>query len=335
MENFSKIVSIKQKFQLFFIMFVAILLLTRVYIFQDTSDDILYKPEEEILPSEKHNMSSTVEFPPDAYYMEPCRHPGVSNFTKNRYDIIVVTGASNNHFCPMKSLVYRLKTQGFNVGIIAYDLGLEKKNRKEFYHLARLGYVTEFRIFNFSAYPSFWDLKKNRGEYAWKVGMVAEVARDYPGKILVWMDAGTMGNEKYFTHLKDWMPRYRGFISPTSGGPVSKWIHRGVFEYFHDDHTSYDDIQTNCNAASIAFDTKISQSIIDDWYKCALNKDCIAPPGSSRRNHRQDQAIITYLVAKRGILCRTGRNVFGISTHLDHKCKAYNKNYERKNWKNL
>ena len=29
-------------------------------------------------------------------------------------------------------------------------------------------------------------------------------------------------------------------------------------------------------------------------------KDCIAPPGSSRKNHRQDQAVLSYLVHKAG-----------------------------------
>ncbi|CAG8586059.1 7623_t:CDS:1 [Dentiscutata erythropus] len=240
----------------------------------------------------------------------------------------------------MKSLIYRLKALGLkNVGIVAYDLGFEKKNRKNFIHLAKLGYVTEFRVFNFSAYPSFWDLtlrknKKNKGEYAWKVGMIAEVARDYPGKILVWMDAGNVGSEKYFTHLKDWMPEFHGFISPNSPGQAKEWIHPGVYDYFNDNHTLYDELN-NCNAASLAFDTKISQIIIDDWYKCALNKECIAPPGSSRKNHRQDQALITYLVARRGISCRTNRSSLGVTTHRDHLCKEYNEKYEEKNRKSL
>ncbi|RHZ83713.1 hypothetical protein Glove_88g33 [Diversispora epigaea] len=320
--------------QIFFIMFTLISILVLVYVFQNISDDIIYSTKEFSLPSETHNMNSIVEFPPDAYYMEPCRHPKVSNAIKNKYDIIVVTGASSNHFCPLKSLLYRLKEQGTEVGIIVYDFGLKKPSRKEILRLKKLGYVTEFRALNFSAYPSFWSLKTNkanRGEYGWKIGAIAEVARDYHGKIVVWMDSGTMGSEKYFANLKEWLPHFHGFISPASVGPVSRWTHPGVYEYFHDNHTLYDDIPKNCAGGSIAFDTNISQYLINDWYKCALNKDCIAPPGSSRKNHRQDQALLTYLVQRRGILCRTGRDELGVATHLDGLCKEYNRDYEEKN----
>jgi hypothetical protein len=57
------------------------------------------------------------------------------------------------------------------------------------------------------------------------------------------------------------------------------------------------------NGAVVAFDTKKTQHIIDEWYSCALNKDCIAPVGSNRSNHRQDQAILTYLTAREGRYC--------------------------------
>ena len=37
------------------------------------------------------------------------------------------------------------------------------------------------------------------------------------------------------------------------------------------------------------------RNLVKDWHDLALTPMCICPPGSSRRNHRQDQAILTIL----------------------------------------
>jgi len=38
------------------------------------------------------------------------------------------------------------------------------------------------------------------------------------------------------------------------------------------------------------------KTILDDWYKYSLDKNCIIPEGSSRNNHRQDQTILSALI---------------------------------------
>jgi hypothetical protein len=38
------------------------------------------------------------------------------------------------------------------------------------------------------------------------------------------------------------------------------------------------------------------KTILDEWYKCSLNKDIIMPEGSSRNNHRQDQTVLSVLM---------------------------------------
>jgi hypothetical protein len=44
----------------------------------------------------------------------------------------------------------------------------------------------------------------------------------------------------------------------------------------------------------------VYREIVLPWRACAMNKNCIAPPGSSRRNHRQDQAVLSFLVHRTG-----------------------------------
>ncbi|CAG8629188.1 11637_t:CDS:1, partial [Diversispora eburnea] len=160
-------------------------------------------------------------------------------------------------------------------------------------------------------------------------GAIAEVAQEFSGKLLAWMDTGDGLSENFFAGLRNWLNKSGGFISVKSSGTMSDWTHKGVFEYFKDDHRLYDDLP-NCSSGVVVFDMDVNRRVIDEWYRCALNKECIAPSGSSLRNHRQDQAIITYLLAKRGIYCNVTKEELGVEVHLDRTCKEYNKKYERK-----
>jgi len=235
-----------------------------------------------------------------------------------KYDFTIVTGASHNHFCPVKGFLYHLRgsVKGLNSRLVVYDLGVFKHQQRELLRLMNRGYLDELRVFNYSTYPTFWNISEARGEYAWKPGIVAEVSKDYPG-VLVWFDSGTLPERDYFENLTHLLNKYDGFLSPQSSGVMSTWVHPGVYDYYKDDASKYDKI-ANCNAATVAFDTKKVQRIIDEWYSCALDKDCIAPPGSNRTNHRQDQAILTYLVVRDGYRCLP--ITLSVHTHQDREC---------------
>ena len=73
----------------------------------------------------------------------------------------------------------------------------------------------------------------------------------------------------------------------------------------------------NLNGACVAFDTRNQEvmAVISEWGRCALIKDCIAPPGSSRANHRQDQALLTVLAYRSGLITTTTKNRFGFRIH--------------------
>ncbi|CAI2172866.1 782_t:CDS:2 [Funneliformis geosporum] len=213
--------------------------------------------------------------------------------------------------------------------IFVYDLGLTKKQRDEIKILMKLGYFDELRVFNFSEYPSFWNITIARGEYAWKPGIVAEVAKEYPG-IITWLDSGTLPEKAFFENMSSLLEEYDGLLSPNSPGLMRTWTHPGVYDYYGDDETKYYDFPS-CNAASIVFDTKKVQHIIDDWYSCALVKDCIAPVGSSRTNHRQDQAILTYLAAREGRYCFLELEELWLHTHEDRNCSRIINFHEKSN----
>ena len=82
---------------------------------------------------------------------------------------------------------------------------------------------------------------------------------------------------------------------------------------------------------------KYGKDFLEEWAQLSLNQDIIAPKNSSRKNHRQDQSILTMLIYKNGLhnfITKTYK-IFGITIHNDPK-KIYfwpiNKNLEVEKW---
>jgi hypothetical protein len=142
---------------------------------------------------------------------------------------------------------------------------------------------------------------------------------------VIWIDAGTeLGRRLSILLLGLNSFQEDGFISSTTTGSMQQWTHEGMLNWFEANellilsetsHQSADisDIlnrtskvrtmferekkSSNCNGAFVGFkyDSDARRDIVPTWNKCAHDISCIAPPGSSRRNHRQDQSALTLL----------------------------------------
>ncbi|KAF9149044.1 hypothetical protein BG015_009182, partial [Linnemannia schmuckeri] len=143
--------------------------------------------------------------------------------------------------------------------------------------------------------------------------------------IVLWLDSG----DRVSTPFLRWLPSFllqNGMWSPQSQDDMQTWTHPGLLEYFHDSIDNYAPGESNCNGAAMAFDVRnhtIRGGIMREWVECARIKDCIAPEGSSRANHRQDQAALTYLVKRMGYgqeLCHGMPAVYGIQVNQDRYC---------------
>ncbi|KAK9762985.1 hypothetical protein K7432_010741 [Basidiobolus ranarum] len=248
----------------------------------------------------------------------------------------IVTAASENHWCPLQGFLFSLKNTldflpaNLKPQIIVYDLGLNQGQRQELRNIRdNEGLLDQLVTFNYSMYPSFWNLKENRGEYAWKAGIISEVSKSNPG-IVLWMDSGNRVFPNFLVDIVDFIKKH-GFYSPTSSGNVRKWTHPGLFDFFQDDFESYAE-EVNCNGAFIGVDSnnpEVRDTLIEPFVECARNKECIAPEGSSRANHRQDQSVLTYLVLKSKFRCSAER-LTGLMIHQDSDCKSQIEGHLRK-----
>ena len=218
--------------------------------------------------------------------------------------MIVVTAASSNHAGPLRYMLASLRRLGARVE--CYDLGLTES---EVQALPRWdGFV--YHRFDYASYPPHMHVDVNAGEYAWKPVVVADLvertqASGDPQDVL-WTDAGS-----YFHTLE---PIARGIQESDglwvrrSSGTLGQWTHPGTLTALGAPADAYRD-RANADATLVGFATghrsaevreRVYRDIIVPWRACAMRKECIAPAGSSRRNHRQDQAVLSYLVHKAG-----------------------------------
>ncbi|KAF9958832.1 hypothetical protein BGZ72_010814 [Mortierella alpina] len=144
--------------------------------------------------------------------------------------------------------------------------------------------------------------------------------------IVLWLDSG----DRVSIGFLRWLPSFllhRGLWTPQSQDTMQTWTHPGLLQYYHDSFDRFAPDETNCNGAAIAFDVNnqtVREGLLKEWIQCAKTKDCIAPEGSNRDNHRQDQAALTYLVKTMGYgqdLCHGFPEDFGIQVNQDRFCK--------------
>jgi hypothetical protein len=211
-------------------------------------------------------------------------------------DFIIVTAADSSHHKSLKNLLSSIVLHEKHAKVIIFDLGLTKSELME---IKRKFKKMEIRKFNFSKYPSYLDIKVNAGEYAWKPVIISNILNEFKCSV-IWMDAGNIILSPLRTIKK--ILNFTGFYVPYSRLKISDTTHYKTLKFLK---VSKDILyKQNVCAACIAVNYKFNsiEKIISKWKKCALIKKCIAPKGSSRKNHRQDQAVLGVLAHQADII---------------------------------
>lgn len=210
-------------------------------------------------------------------------------------EFVFITGADSSHFKSVKQFVESFLKFEKNSKLIFYDLGLSMDQSVEFQ--ANFPDII-YEKFNYFKYPDFFDIKTNAGEYAWKPAIIQEILERYKCKV-VWMDAGNLIIEKLDT-LKKFIT-LKGYFWNYSPDNIEDWTHKKTLSYFNLAEKLYK--CRNLSAAALGFDYnfKKARELVHEWKECAVVKECIAPEGSNRKNHRQDQSVLTILAYKKGL----------------------------------
>ena len=223
----------------------------------------------------------------------------------------IVTGASQNFYRYLLQFLRSIPNGKIVSQCYIYDLGLAPESRKQI--------EDEFpeyilRTFDFSKYPEYFNININAGQYAWKPVIIREVAQEVHG-IVLWCDTRNFIHES-LSQLRE-IVMQQGIYSPTSMGNLQEWTHYRTQRYFGIQN-NFLFLAKQCRAGGlVAFniDSDPVRAVIDKWAECAQIEDCIAPLGSDRRNHRQDQSVLSILYYMFHKNAKTENRYLTISVH--------------------
>lgn len=228
------------------------------------------------------------------------------NTSSEKY--IFITGADSSHFKSAMNCIISIKNNSNAEQIIFWDLGCSSEEVKKIKALD----IT-YRVFPYQDYPEFYNIKVDAGKYAWKSSIIKKSINEF-NLPAIWFDAG---NILYSPHKIIKTLVINGFYSPYSKGRVKDWTYKTVINHFKNIHNIHK--KKNLNGACVCFNPSNipAMRLLNDWDAMSSNIDLIAPKGSSRLNHRQDQSLLTLLAYKHNLVKKIPHGYLGFSIHND------------------
>ena len=208
---------------------------------------------------------------------------------------VIVSGADASHYLSLVNFIRSVKAHEPQAELRIVDLGM---NAAQAATIRSMVYERNFKSFDYPKYPAWMNIKNAAGHYAWKPLIIWENigCSQIP---IIWMDAGTVLRKplrSFYAKTKT-----HGFFSITSSGDCAKWTHEKTLEFFRL-NLDWAKNKRNLTAGAVGFDP-IHQKAFElakEWARLAQVKQAIAPQGSSRLNHRQDQSLLSILAHLHG-----------------------------------
>ena len=212
---------------------------------------------------------------------------------------IFVTGASNNHFKTLVNCIdswLKFFSNTCNDNLVVFDYGLNEENVNFFKSKFENNNKIIFEKLDFSKYPDWMNIDNERGQYAFKALSLEIAVRKYNYvQFITWIDAGNIITNN-LNSIKNFIIQH-GSFSSTTNHTIEKWTHPGTIRYFKNLKYIFNLNETSLTGGYLAFNLHNlkGRQIFDDYIKFCKIKECIAPEGSSRENHRQDQSVYSIL----------------------------------------
>lgn len=231
-----------------------------------------------------------------------------------------VTASDISHAKSLYNLLSSITAATPDAEIIVFDLGMSHQDLlslKEAFPLVKL------ERFPYEEFPKYFDIRVDAGQYAWKAQCVERVATVSEGD-LFWIDAGCIvtGPLKRARRVLN----RRGIFANRAAGPSSRWTHPLTFAALNAGADGFKRDQLAATFVGFRVGMPKIDRLIADWANYSRDEMVIAPPGSSRANHRQDQSILSILIY--GLLAESTPKVLlnivgywttGVSEYLVHQ----------------
>ncbi len=218
--------------------------------------------------------------------------------------MLIVSGADRVYYRSLRQFLLSLERAGLSDQLVLYDLGMTAQQRRW------LSERYELRVFPFDRYPDH--VRLERGAYAWKPIIVADLVSHYQGPVL-WLDSATvvLGPLDRITREVERTGVYTPF---GGGGPIrvlpGPLTLTGV-------NPELARLRTRASGVC-AFDGRREwvRALTERWKQWALNGCIQNPPGARLAVHQFEQALLSLLLydaQERGLVTLT-RDALDISS---------------------
>lgn len=211
-------------------------------------------------------------------------------FEHETEEVVLVTAASHHFFEALQNLVGSVHFWEEDMRVVVYDLGLTPTERATVRSWARVG----LRTLDRSKYPAH--VFDEPYIYAWKLAVIADALERHT-KVL-YQDAGQELRQPLWS-VKELMETEGHFFASAAGVPATTLAHISTMKQL----IGARDLDSTAlmilgGSLGITQDSKAHHEVIHPALKCALDRACIAPEGSSVKNHCFDQTVLSLVVAR-------------------------------------
>ncbi|CAL1546253.1 unnamed protein product [Lymnaea stagnalis] len=211
---------------------------------------------------------------------------GIAGEVKGYYDIIILTGASSNHYNESQAMLMTVHERLFpilkNFTLIYFNLGLTADERRMVVKNCKCQVID----FPFRKFPDF--IQELRC-YSWKPVMIKSVLQRT--NILIWMDASIRLFENA-ANIKTVIENARDRGIQIGGSNVISAFRtfRSMYHFFGDEPCAYFDLKmTKCSFGIYRNEVFVHRLILEPWVACALNAQCMCPPDRFNGTCRQSK----------------------------------------------
>ncbi len=203
----------------------------------------------------------------------------------------IVTASDSKFYDSLLQLIDSIRTHEPEAKIVVYDIGLTNSQIQKLKNYK----LSEFKKFDFNKYPKFFSERDEFGKlgaYAWKSAIINEVLENETKDIVIWFDAGNILTGKLSKLKKALL--FNNFYSPLSSGKLKDWCHFKTLNFLNANNILK---KPNLTGGLVGFNSssKEAREFAKKWFDYSLIEECIAPEGSNRNNHRQDQSVLSIL----------------------------------------
>lgn len=232
-------------------------------------------------------------------------------------NLTIVSAADYTHFDSSINLFQTLEKFESKSNYVFYDLGLKVEQKNEFKKKFKDVIYIDF---NFEAYPDFLSQKdqdNKLGWYGWKPLIIKECVQKFDDSNILWLDSGCIITKPL--NLVRKVLNTKGIFVASSVGKIFEWTHKTSIntlnlpkKYLKKNNFAGGIFGINPNNFK-------NLELLNLWVEFAMKKNALFPEGSSRRNHRHDQSILTMLlyINKANRFTTRSLNIFGIKVHND------------------